>query len=66
MINIYFNGEIKKIRSQLLQEFLLQKNCIDSHFAIAINNIFIPRTDYNTTLLLEGDRVDVIVPMQGG
>lgn len=66
MINIYCNDESHLIKSQSLQEFLLDKNHIDLHFAIAINNQFIPRTAYNTTLLSEGDRVDIIVPMQGG
>lgn len=66
MINIYFNDESHQIKSQSLQEFLLQKNHIDSHFAIAINNQFIPRTTYSTTLLSDGDRVVILVPMQGG
>lgn len=66
MINIYFNDESYQIKSQSLQEFLLHKNHIDSHFAIAINNLFIPRTAYKKILLSDGDRVDMIVPMQGG
>lgn len=66
MINIYFNDVSQLIKSQCLQEFLLEKNHSDSHFAIAINNRFIPRTAYQTTWLSEGDRVDMIVPMQGG
>lgn len=66
MITIYFNEEAQQIKSQSLQDFLLHKNYIDLHFASAINNQFIPRTAYSTTLLSEGDRVDIIVPMQGG
>jgi sulfur carrier protein len=66
MINIYFNDESHQIKSQSLQEFLLHQKHVDLHFAIAINNQFIPRTAYSTTLLSAGDRVDVIVPMQGG
>lgn len=66
MISIYFNDENHQIKSQSLQEFLLHKNHIDSPFAITINNRFIPRTAYKTTSLSDGDRVDMIVPMQGG
>lgn len=66
MISIYFNDENHQIKSQSLHEFLVHKNHIDAHFAIAINNRFIPRTTYKTTLLSDGDRVDMIVPMQGG
>lgn len=66
MINIYFNSEAQQIQPQVLQDFLLQKNHTDLHFAIAINNKFVPRAVYSTTLLRDGDRVDIIVPMQGG
>ena len=67
MINIYLNDERQQIKSnQSLQEFLLNQNHIGLHFAIAINNQFIPNTAYSTTLLYEGDCVDIIVPMQGG
>ena len=67
MINIYLNGEPYQIKlNQSLQEFLLHHQYNELHFAIAINNQFIPHISYNTTLLYEGDHVDVIVPMQGG
>lgn len=66
MITIFFNDENHQIETQSLQEFLLYKNHFNSHFAIAINNQFIPRAVYETTLLSDGDRVDVIIPMQGG
>ncbi len=36
------------------------------HFAIAINQRFIPRSMYEITLLREGDRIEFISPMQGG
>ena len=37
-----------------------------SAFAIAINTIFVPRSSYTDTLLENGDRIDLVVPMQGG
>jgi sulfur carrier protein len=67
MISIYFNDTVQQIEpTQLLQELLIQNNYIEQHFAVAINNQLIPRMAYNTTLLNSGDRVDIIVPMQGG
>ncbi|ASQ47462.1 sulfur carrier protein ThiS [Legionella clemsonensis] len=67
MINIYLNNKKYQIKSELsLQEFLLAHNYTELHFAIAINNQFIPRPSYGTTLLRESDRIDIIVPMQGG
>lgn len=67
MITIYLNNDKYKIKSELsLQKFLLAHNHTELHFAIAINNQFISRAFYSTTLLHEGDRIDIIVPMQGG
>ena len=67
MIHIYLNDESHPIESnQSLHHLLLRNNYTELHFAIALNNQFIPRTAYSTTLLNEGDRVDIIVPMQGG
>lgn len=65
MITIYLNDERQQIQAQQsLQEFIQDRS--EAHFAIAINQQFIPRSAYSTTSLQEGDRVDIIVPMQGG
>lgn len=37
-----------------------------SAFAIAINTLFVPRSSYTETILKNGDRIDLVVPMQGG
>lgn len=67
MISIYFNDEVQQIEpSRSLQELLIQNNCIKQHFAVAINNQLIPRGVYNITPLKPNDRIDIIVPMQGG
>ena len=35
-------------------------------YAIAVNDTFIPRSDYEITILNDGDRVELLIPMQGG
>lgn len=35
-------------------------------FAIAVNGYFIPNSNYADTRLQNGDRVELLVPMQGG
>ena len=67
MIHIYLNDAAHQIEpTQSLHELLNQNNHVDQCFAVAINNQLIPRIVYKTTLLQAGDRVDIIVPMQGG
>jgi sulfur carrier protein len=67
MMTIYLNDEPCCIESShSLQDVLIQKNPAQGHFAVAVNNQFVPRVAYDTTALNAGDRVDIIVPMQGG
>lgn len=40
-------------------------NC-DGTFAVAVNDTFVPRSEYENTILNDGDRVELLVPMQGG
>ena len=67
MLNIYVNNQPKQVDpTASLYEVLLENKYIEEHIAIAINNQFIPRKQFANTQLCEGDRIDVIVPMQGG
>lgn len=67
MLHIYLNDEIKRIEStQSLQDVLIQYQTVEQHVAIAVNHQLVPRCHHPSTFLNAGDRVDVIVPMQGG
>ena len=35
-------------------------------FAVAVNTIFVPRTQYAAHMLNEGDKMEVISPVSGG
>jgi sulfur carrier protein len=60
------NGQPLSLESSgTLEEFLEQRG-IGHHVAIALNHQFIPKSLYSNTLLKEGDRMDLIIPMQGG
>ncbi|MCW8410101.1 sulfur carrier protein ThiS [Legionella sp. PATHC035] len=64
---IYINDEPLTVdASTTLQAILERQNDIAAHVAIAINNQFIPKSMFAETTLYEGDRIDLIVPMQGG
>ena len=36
------------------------------NFAIAINETFVPRSQYATTLIQADDTLEIVAPMQGG
>lgn len=37
-----------------------------STFAVAVNQVFIPKQAHSSTVLQPGDRLDLVTPMQGG
>lgn len=68
MIKIQFNNQIMQIpKTTTLHDFLSQQGLSkEQGFAIAINQSFVPRANYATSFLQEGDEINVIKPMQGG
>jgi sulfur carrier protein len=66
VIEITVNGEQKQISQTNLQAFLAEFIHSEASFAVAINQHFIPRSDYAITELKSGDDIEILSPMQGG
>lgn len=67
MISLFLNGEQKTIATATpLSQAIVSWQYTESSFAVAINQTFIPRSEYDNVLLQDGDRIDVVSPMQGG
>jgi sulfur carrier protein len=67
MLNIRLNDKMILLNPPCsLAELLAQQNYTENYFAVAINRHFIPRSQYKTTFLKEGDVIELVLPMQGG
>ena len=67
MIVVTVNGESKKINAEeKLANVLDNWQTSDQPFAVAINQVFIPKSDYLNTELRHGDQIELLSPMQGG
>jgi sulfur carrier protein len=65
-MNIELNGESRHVRSRELAA-LLQELAYDARsVATALNGRFIPASQRAAHTLSEGDRIEVLAPMQGG
>jgi sulfur carrier protein len=67
MISITLNNEQKTIPenkniNQLVNLLKLQTK----YTAILVNNSFIPKSQYESTMVNENDKISQITPMQGG
>ena len=64
---ISLNGQKVATQAATLQALLLAQGYdLTSAFACAVNNGFVPRTQWPARALASGDRVDVITPIAGG
>ena len=66
-IELSMNGERIAAEASTLQTLLLARGYkLESAFACAINNIFVPRPQWPERLLADGDRIDIVTPITGG
>ncbi len=70
-MNIHINGKAYSlghenhisVSSALALHFIEPQQ---STFAVALNGDFIGKSDYDTTMIKNGDSLDVLQPIQGG
>ena len=66
-IDLLMNGERIAAEASTLQTLLLSRGYkLESAFACAINNTFVPRPQWPRRLLADGDRIDIVTPITGG
>ncbi|WP_040523651.1 sulfur carrier protein ThiS [Aliiglaciecola lipolytica] len=66
MKHIQINSESMTCQSTNLAELLNEKGYQNATVATAINGNFVPQQNRENTLLKEGDRIEILAPMQGG
>lgn len=66
-VDISLNGKAVTTGAATLQALLLAQGYqLETAFACAINNGFVPRTQWPARMLQANDRIDVITPIAGG
>ncbi len=65
-MNIKLNGESLNVSAATLTDALIELGFGDAKVATAVNEDFIPVSLRANHTLNEGDRLEVLAPMQGG
>jgi len=66
-MKVSINGEIKEFdRDSMTIQELLEIIDYGKGIAIALNETFILKTKYQETTIKDGDRLDILSPVQGG
>ena len=67
MISISLNNEkISLADNTILQAALAAWGYGDGKIAVAINQEFVPRSQYDQRQLMDGDQIDIVKPVGGG
>ena len=64
-MKITINGNCKLIQANNLEDLLLELK-YQGKLATALNENFIPLSERKKTILKDGDRVEIVAPMEGG
>jgi len=66
-MKISINGEIKELDKKVLTvKELLAEMSYGKGIAVALNETFVLKTKYEETDIKDGDRLDILSPVQGG
>ena len=65
-MKVVLNGDAREIAAANLDQALSELGYTDGSFATAVNGMFIPKAQRRDKLLGDGDRIEVVAPMQGG
>lgn len=65
-MKIVLNGEAKDLATATLEDALAECGFAGARVATAVNETFVAAPDRAGFALSEGDRVEVLAPMQGG
>ena len=64
-MKITINGNSQLIQANNLEDLLLELK-YQGKLATALNENFIPLKERKKTILKDGDRVEIVAPMEGG
>ena len=70
-LQLLINGKMQELQIDVSSVFLLQDllshlKIVGPHFAVAVNQEFVRRAQYQDLVLKNGDEIEIVSPMQGG
>ena len=65
-IKIYLNGEEILIEDIALMALLNKLNLENKRFAVEVNQLIVPRSEHDSYILANNDRVEIVEAVGGG
>ena len=65
-MKIFLNGDARELSAGTLDAALAELGYAQATVATAVNGEFVPKAERPETRLKDGDRLEVLAPLQGG
>lgn len=65
-MHLVVNGQTLETEARTLGALMAERKLLGGWLATARNGEVVPANERNATLLAEGDRIEILGPMQGG
>lgn len=65
-MQITLNGETRTFEVKNVQELLQELGYINKRIAVELNGEIVPKSQHDTTLLNDGDQLEIVVAVGGG
>lgn len=67
MMNIHLNGALQTLDTESTITDLLKNHGYEGKIvAVAVNQNFVPKSQYGEHKITDGDSIEIVAPMQGG
>lgn len=67
MTTINFNGDDLAVETGInVSRFLQQQAIGDGRFVVVINDEIVPKSEYDSAVIVTGDALDIMSPITGG
>ncbi len=64
---IEFNGERKAVSDETnVSQLIAQQNITGKRFLVVVNDSLVPKSEWDSTLVVAGDKVDIMTAITGG
>jgi len=65
---VTLNGEVRPLDAATLSEYMARRGYDPGRkgIAVAVNDAVVPRSGWDSTRLSDGDRLEIVEPVQGG
>jgi len=65
-LQLIINGQSRDTRSEILSDLLQELDITAPHYAVALNHQVVPKSQYPSTSLQDGDQVEIVHAVGGG